>query len=412
MNLLARILSHGFAFVVVALLFLVLVYRGDLFQEGELPDFLSFEHPAESTQEAGTAAAGGASDQQKEEDAGKTAALPEASGDSTPAPAPAVTASDGEMPAAATGPTAAPDTTPDNGQETAARPAEDVEPDKGSDTVMPDSEPAPVKEGGSRPPPAPVSLDSTGNIDEPADETTVTQVDESQDETNTAVETDTESIHTGDEDVTETTDATTPTTTDDTVTAMEAQAVSPDSSDARDSGDAGAAVAVVDTTVPTARAPLETTTEASIPEATSPAASEPPEAAGTAPSMMESLAAPADREAPQTTTRTVADAPYKVLAKARESFWLRDFDTAEQQYRRLTQLEPDNPDGYGELGNMYFSQGKWDAAAAAYYEAGLRLLSEGLVPQAREMLEVIRGLNGPQASDLEVKIAEATATSP
>jgi tetratricopeptide (TPR) repeat protein len=121
---------------------------------------------------------------------------------------------------------------------------------------------------------------------------------------------------------------------------------------------------------------------------------------------------PANEDAAQTNVGSMAEAPYKVMAKAREAFWLRDFEAAEQQYRKLTQLEPDNPDGYGELGNMYFSQGKWDEAAAAYYEAGTRLLAEGLVVEAREMLEVIRGLNGPQANDLEARIAAASASSP
>jgi hypothetical protein len=40
MNLLARILSHGFALALVALIAVALMYRGDLFPEWELPDFL------------------------------------------------------------------------------------------------------------------------------------------------------------------------------------------------------------------------------------------------------------------------------------------------------------------------------------------------------------------------------------
>jgi cytochrome c-type biogenesis protein CcmH/NrfG len=166
----------------------------------------------------------------------------------------------------------------------------------------------------------------------------------------------------------------------------------------------------VETTSPAVEAPLVTVNEEATPAETTPAAVEQP-LPDTVPAM-EPPAAPAYEEAPPTHVDTVTEAPYKVMAKAREAFWLRDFDTAEQQYRTLTQLEPDNPDGYGELGNMYFSQGKWDEAAAAYYEAATRLLDEGLVVQAREMLEVIRGLNGPQASDLEAQIANATATSP
>ena len=126
----------------------------------------------------------------------------------------------------------------------------------------------------------------------------------------------------------------------------------------------------------------------------------------------EPLAAPVDQAAPQAVVNTVSESPYEVMAKAREAFWLRDFEMAEQKYRKLTQLEPDNPDGYGEMGNMYFSQGKWEEAAAAYYQAGARLLNDGLVQEARQMVDVIRGLNGAQADDLETQINAASASSP
>jgi tetratricopeptide (TPR) repeat protein len=114
----------------------------------------------------------------------------------------------------------------------------------------------------------------------------------------------------------------------------------------------------------------------------------------------------------QHTRQAISETPYEVMAKAREAFWLRDFELAEQQYRKLTLLEPDNPDGYGELGNMYFSQGKWEESAAAYYQAGTRLLNEGMVQEARQMVDVIRGLKGSQADDLEAQIDAVSASSP
>jgi hypothetical protein len=98
---------------------------------------------------------------------------------------------------------------------------------------------------------------------------------------------------------------------------------------------------------------------------------------------------------------------YQLLADAREAYWLRDYDIAETKYLALTRLEPDNPDGYGELGNMYFSQGRWDEAATAYYAAGVRLVDQGLLTQAEDLIAVIRGLNGANADDLEQKIAAA-----
>ena len=48
MKLLARLLSHGFAVALVVLLAIGFIYRGELFPEWELPDFLAFDS-AEST---------------------------------------------------------------------------------------------------------------------------------------------------------------------------------------------------------------------------------------------------------------------------------------------------------------------------------------------------------------------------
>ena len=103
--------------------------------------------------------------------------------------------------------------------------------------------------------------------------------------------------------------------------------------------------------------------------------------------------------------------PYQLLASAREAYWLHDYEQAETIYRELTALEPDNPDWYGELGNMYFSQGKWDESASAYYQAGTRLVKAGRLARARDLVKVIRGLNGSQAQELETMIHDADASA-
>jgi tetratricopeptide (TPR) repeat protein len=135
------------------------------------------------------------------------------------------------------------------------------------------------------------------------------------------------------------------------------------------------------------------------------------ERADTAATLPESEAVP-----PQPTDAAVSpskpqEKAYQLLAAAREAYWLRDYDIAESKYRALTRVEPDNPDGYGELGNMYFSQGQWDEAATAYYEAGVRLVGQGLLEQAEELVAVIRGLNSIHADDLELKIKEARSAA-
>ncbi len=76
MNLFARILSHGFALVVVAILALGLIYRGDLFPDLELPEFLVFESSTDSDSDTASDAASGeqpvqSSMQAQEMDAGE-----------------------------------------------------------------------------------------------------------------------------------------------------------------------------------------------------------------------------------------------------------------------------------------------------------------------------------------------------
>ena len=77
----------------------------------------------------------------------------------------------------------------------------------------------------------------------------------------------------------------------------------------------------------------------------------------------------------------------------------------------MIDLDPSNPDGFGELGNMYFSQGKWELASATYFEAGKRLADEGLLEQARQLVDVLKGLQGPQAKTLEKYIADKSTTT-
>jgi hypothetical protein len=95
---------------------------------------------------------------------------------------------------------------------------------------------------------------------------------------------------------------------------------------------------------------------------------------------------------------------YKALAKAREAYWTHDYPLAESSYRKMIELSPDSPDGYGELGNMYFAQGMRDKASSEYYEAGLRLVDVGRIQKAWDLVGVIKGLDGQQADKLEAYI--------
>jgi len=91
---------------------------------------------------------------------------------------------------------------------------------------------------------------------------------------------------------------------------------------------------------------------------------------------------------------------YEVLLAARNSFNHGDMENAEKNYIRLTELDKSNPDVYGELGNVYYSQGKWEKAGESYYEAAVILISNGNKNQVTYLHRVIEGLNVEYADKL------------
>ena len=89
-----------------------------------------------------------------------------------------------------------------------------------------------------------------------------------------------------------------------------------------------------------------------------------------------------------------------LLINARNAFNQGAVIKSEKFYLELTQLDNDNPDIFGELGNVYYSQGKWDDAGQAYYQAAVRLITEGNYNQVAYLQRVITGLNTEHAEKL------------
>lgn len=327
MNLFARIVSHGFAFAVVALLALGLVYRGELFPEWELPDFLALgDRTVAETADAAMA--------------------------DIPAPVEQVSVEETDVPA---------DELPPPPSETGAGELTATHTDMAADTAMGAVE-APAEVPSAAAPqeetqPEPEFTVPAGS-DEPALQEDPAQADAAPSAAAERAPVTSGQMSTGDFGTTS------------------APAVLPVETQPAD--EAAAAVEVAAT-------PPETVPEAQYSEPAAPA---------------------------RTTPAAPVSTPYQVLAAAREAYWLRDYAVAEQKYQALIALDPDNPDGYGELGNMYFSQGDWEKASAAYFEAGTRLTSQGMYDRARQLVEVIRGLNGGQADDLETQIKSAESDAP
>jgi len=369
MNLLARILSHGFAITVVLLLAIGFMYRGELFPEWELPGFLvldSSQEPAGSdtagtiSREDATGAVTEATDTTSE-----VAAAPDAESDAEPdasltegtdGPGTMVETATETVPeiTPATAPETAPEITPETAPEITPETAPETAPEitkaavEASAAGVPDSKQADLPD-----------------VVETAGDAVVEQAVTEAGQTDTA----------------------------------EVDAVEADSK-------------------PMADIPVyqETVTETVIDEeAEEPALVEPARMDMQQDVIEEpSVAIQETQESPETaqdSAVTSETGPYQLLAAAREAYWLRDYDLAESQYQKLIERQPDNPDGYGELGNMYFSQGNWEAAASAYYEAGTRLVKEGQLVQAQQMVDVIRGLNGSRADDLAQQVDAARTGS-
>lgn len=95
-----------------------------------------------------------------------------------------------------------------------------------------------------------------------------------------------------------------------------------------------------------------------------------------------------------------------LLITARTAYLYGDVAMSEKYYLELTGLDQDNPDAFGELGNVYYAQGKWNKAGEAYYEAAANLISkcDGKDSQLAYLRRVIKGLD----SDLAEKLAQLT----
>jgi len=372
MKLLARLLSHGFAVALVVMLAIGFIYRGELFPEWELPDFLAFDS-AESTAD--------------DEPAGKIEPAPIQEEPLASVPATGDQQASGVEDAAAG---AMPPV--EEVAESSAPVVTESAPPEFSAPVMTESAPVDASEAveasEAEMPAAPAVEEDTPAVEAPV--TTIEAVEEP-----LVLEVQ-ESVEEAAPPVPEATaDVPTETVGEDAGTAPSAAAVTAGD----DAAESASLVVVEEMEVP---APAPEAAPAPAPEAVTA-----PDVAGIAAPEPVAASEEAAREPASQVEADEAISYYQLLASAREAYWLRDYQTAEGFYRRMIADDPGNPDGYGELANMYFNQGNWEAAAAAYYEAGSRLVKAGLLAPARELVDVIRGLNGPQADALEQEVQAA-----
>ena len=92
---------------------------------------------------------------------------------------------------------------------------------------------------------------------------------------------------------------------------------------------------------------------------------------------------------------------------ARKSFYQRDYEKSIQSYQDVIDNTEDNFDAYGELGNVYFNQGKKQQAASAYFEAAAILIKKGQVNRAQSLMGLLRHLDKARAEELQALIESA-----
>ncbi len=87
-----------------------------------------------------------------------------------------------------------------------------------------------------------------------------------------------------------------------------------------------------------------------------------------------------------------ADIKEDLLQQARKAYWNDDLEKARTLYQAYINLNPENPDGYGELGNLLSTQGNLNSAAHMYRKAAELLEKEGKSEQAAQLKEVLSSI--------------------
>lgn len=101
----------------------------------------------------------------------------------------------------------------------------------------------------------------------------------------------------------------------------------------------------------------------------------------------------------------IPDSNRSLWIKARKAFYTRNFEESISSYEQLIANTRDNFDAHGELGNVYFNQGKKIEAAAAYFEAAAILVRLDQARRAESLMSLLNYLDAEKASQLKELIA-------
>jgi len=90
----------------------------------------------------------------------------------------------------------------------------------------------------------------------------------------------------------------------------------------------------------------------------------------------------------------------EMLAAARRAYWSDNAPLAIRHYEALIAAYPNEPDFFGELGNIYYQQGEQERAGQAYYQAALLLLRRGNRERAEDLADLLRSTAPGYAEEL------------
>ena len=119
---------------------------------------------------------------------------------------------------------------------------------------------------------------------------------------------------------------------------------------------------------------------------------------------VESKVSSTETETPAVKLLAETKRPAVDLAGARQAFWQRDLPKAEALYKEQIKNSQVDADSWGELGNIYYFQAKWQLAATAYTEASLILLDKGDYPQAMFLRYIVMGLDPVQGKRIDERL--------
>ncbi len=77
------------------------------------------------------------------------------------------------------------------------------------------------------------------------------------------------------------------------------------------------------------------------------------------------------------------------VQRARRAFWNGDFEASEAAYMDVIAAHPDDPEAFGELGNLYEAMGKAELARDAFFAAGVRLKQRGEQEKLRQVIDFL-----------------------